>query len=287
MIFVPLLLGQLFALAVHNRFSWHAFVLTHLFGMLYQVYLLYTNDHADEVTDKSNQQFFLSGGSRVLPQGKLRANNLLLGARVVLVSLVLLTGVVALYHDRPWLPAGLLGAVALCWAYNRKPLQLSYRGHGEVLQGLGCGVVLPLIGYYMQNGSLHGFPWWTLLPLFLVFYAGNIITALPDFCSDQTSRKNTIPVRYGQQSARYLAVLLLAMAYVSLVGVEPAIGSGARASIVLPSLFVLLVVVGSGFIRTADVSNFLRCKAFVAAISASQAWFLCAWCGALLVQTLG
>ena len=284
MIFIPLLMGQALAFHAGGRFSWTFFLLTALFGALYQVYLLYTNDHADEAVDRANVQRWLSGGSRVLPEGKLQGRELLAGARVALAVLAGLVLYLAAVADRPWMPVGLLIAVALCWAYNRRPLRLSYRGHGEVLQGLGCGVLLPLIGYYMQQGTLHEFPWELLIPLYLVFHAGNIVTALPDYASDKSGGKNTFPVRHGQLKGRSIALLLLAIAYLGLAVTAPPLPHSALGLIVIVPIVVLVRVAASGLLRRADVSDFASCKAFVNWVSASQAWFLCAWVGVLFVD---
>ncbi|MEL7537741.1 MAG: prenyltransferase [Pseudomonadota bacterium] len=283
MIFIPLLMGQAFAFDAHGQFSGMSLLYTALFGVLFQVYLLYTNDHADEAIDKTNKQHWLSGGSRVLPEGKLRSADLLVGSRIAFALMLGLTFYLVVDHNRPWLPVGMALAVVLCWAYNRHPLRLSYRGHGEVLQGLGCGVLLPLIGFFMQTGSLQQFPWSALVSLFLVFYAGNIITALPDYRSDRAGGKHTYPVRYGELTARASALLLLAVAYISSVFAFPTTSPSRLAIVVIPACLVLIAIAGSGVLRNADVAEFSVCKSFVNWTSASQAWFLCAWIGVLFV----
>ncbi|MEM1411934.1 MAG: prenyltransferase [Pseudomonadota bacterium] len=283
MIFLPLLIGQLFAFDRHQQFSLTFFLYALLFGLLYQAYLLYLNDYADEAVDRTNDHYFLSGGSRVLPDGKLQAKHLLAGARVVLVILAALGAWLAIGAERPWFLIGLGLAVVLCWAYNAKPLQLSYRGHGEVLQGLGCGVLLPLIGFYLQQGSLQAFPWLALAPLYLLFHAGNIVTALPDYASDKVGGKHTVPVRIGEQRARKAALLLLLMAYGLVVAVNLALPPVALAIIVVPSLLILVGIVLSGLIIRADSANFGACKRFVSWVSLSQAWVLLAWVGVLLL----
>lgn len=282
MILVPLLLGQAFALQDGGRFSATYFAYACLFGVLYQVYLLYTNDHADAAIDLTNRQYWLSGGSRVLPEGKLTAQQLRVGAGAALAILVALTVYLAAVAQRPWMPVLLLPAVALCWAYNRPPLQWSYRGYGEVLQGLGCGVVLPVIGYYLQLGNVHAFPWPLLVPLYLVFYAGNLVTALPYYASDRAGGKRTFPVRHGQRRGRTTAVVLLAAAYLGLSVLAQHLSLARLGIIVIPSLLVLIGVVGSGLLRSADVADFPRCKTFVTWVSVSQGWFLFAWTGVLL-----
>ncbi|MEL6448368.1 MAG: prenyltransferase [Pseudomonadota bacterium] len=283
MIFVPLLIGQAFAFDNSGQFNGTLFLCALLFGALYQIYLLYTNDHADAAIDATNQQYWLSGGSRVLPEGKLTAAQLLNGARITLLVLVAFTVFLAVAAQRPLMPALLLIAVALCWGYNRKPLQLSYRGYGEVLQGLGCGVLLPLIGFYLQSGALDSFPWAAVIPLYLVFHAGNLVTALPDYASDKAGGKCTFPVRRGELAARWTAVLLLGVAYASLFFMAPTLSTAAVGVVVGPAALILVGLIVSGLIRRADVSAFSQCKAFVNGVSASQAWFLCAWVGAVFL----
>ena len=48
-------------------------------------------------------------------------------------------------------------ALLLLWLYSFKPVRLSYRGGGEILQALGTALVLPLLGFYAQSGSLAPF----------------------------------------------------------------------------------------------------------------------------------
>jgi 1,4-dihydroxy-2-naphthoate octaprenyltransferase len=283
MIFLPLLLGQAFAWEAHGQFSALMFMCALLFGALYQVYLLYTNDHADAALDLVNTQYWLSGGSRVLPEGKLGADDLLSGARIALAALAVLTLLMALFGARPWLPVFTLLVVLASWAYHRPPLQLAYRGHGEIPQGLACGVLLPLLGFYFQQGSLQQFPWPALVPLYLLFHAGNIITALPDYSSDKAGGKRTFAVRQGELKARITAIALLALAFASVPFVAGFASWAEAAIIVLPAVIILTGLTVSGLLHNADVANFPACKAFVTWVTVSQAWLLCAWPGVLLI----
>ncbi len=284
MLFVPLLIGQAFAFHVYQQFTLSFFLYTLVFGALYQVFLLYLNDYADEAIDKTNEQFWLSGGSRVIPQGKLQRSDLILGAKVAFVLLLGLTLFIAVFLDRPWLSVLVVLATVLCWAYNLPPIQLSYRGHGEILQGLGCGVLLPLIGFYMQRGSLHELPWLALIPLYLIFHASNIITALPDYQSDKKGSKKTCPVRRGERAARTIALVLLALAYVNIMLASLSISLAGLAIITIPSSLLLVFTIQSGLLRNANVTDFHKCKQFVNWTLASQAWFLCAWTVLLLMD---
>jgi 1,4-dihydroxy-2-naphthoate octaprenyltransferase len=154
---LPLLLGQAMAFAALGRFSVGLMYCAGIFGTLVQLVIVFVNDFADRETDAHNTTFSrFSGGSRVLPEGRIAPASLRRAALVVLALLGLFCGGLAL-AQRPWAPVFALATALLVWAYNHPPLRLAYRGHGELVQGLGIGVVLPLAGYYLQAGTLAGF----------------------------------------------------------------------------------------------------------------------------------
>ncbi len=284
MIFVPLFVGQAYAFYIGRNLSLVLFLYTLLFGLLYQVYLLYWNDAVDQAVDSLNTDYWLSGGSRVLVEGKLQREHLVSGARVALVGMLGLALFLAAFVERPWMLVAVPSVVALAWAYNNRPLQWSYRGHGEVLQGLGCGVLLPMIGFYMQQGSLQQFPWFALVPLYLIFYSGNIVTALPDYSADSAGGKNTFVVRHGERHARRTVLVFLALAYVCVVLVNRQLSIGSVAFVVLPSGLIHLYL-GTVEAKSRHRENLpMGTKTFVTWTSISQAWVLCVWCAVLLVN---
>lgn len=210
---VPLLLGQGLAVLVADAFSWALCGLVLLAGVLDQLFIVFANDVADEEGDRAHEAPTpFSGGSRVLVEGKLSAAQLRNGARVAALLLGLVALGTGLMFDRPWLVPLWGGGVALLWAYSYPPLRLSYRGYGEVAQGLGVGVGLPLIGYYTQVGNFDAFPWPALAPLFLLAFASNITTALPDVDADVACNKKTWPLRFGLRRARVHSLQLIAVA---------------------------------------------------------------------------
>ncbi len=208
---LPLLFGQALAFAVSGEGSLIVLGLVGLWGVLDQLFIVFANDFADRHDDPGGDaKTLFSGGSGVLPEGKLRPGQLLVAALGAYALLgVLSVGLDFFRCDAPWLSSlWLLGGV-LVWAYSYGPLRLSYRGNGEVLQGLGVGVVLPLVGYAAQRGNLDALPWLWLLPSFVFAFASNIMTALPDFKADRRANKRTWPVRFGLPKAAWGAAGLL------------------------------------------------------------------------------
>lgn len=200
---IPLLVGSALAADVQGGLNLKAIGLALWFGWLDQLTIVFANDVADQDADAQNDApTFLSGGSRVLVDGRLPPGALKWAAIANALGLVGFSVWQALTLDNWMLVPLALAALGLLWAYSFAPLRLSYRGHGELLQGLGTGVVLVLVGYCFQGAPLDSFRWSALVPMFLLGVAGNILTSLPDFPADRRADKRSYPVRFGQLIAR-------------------------------------------------------------------------------------
>ncbi len=200
----PLLVGQAAAWHVTGRFSGEILVGTLLWGVMDHLYIVFANEVADQHTDGAKRTL-LSGGSGVIVEQKLSSRALGNAAATAAAGLLGLSFAGAAW--RPVVPAFGLAALLLLWAYSFPPLRFSFRGGGEILQGLGVGVVLPALGYYAQSGGLSQ-PWlWA--PGFLLAASGHVLTALPDLESDQRANKRTVPVRFGELRARSISIILL------------------------------------------------------------------------------
>ncbi|MFO0663142.1 MAG: prenyltransferase [Polyangiaceae bacterium] len=235
---VPLLCGQALAYQAGFGFEAKSAVLVFTFGLFDQLAIVFSNDAADEETDRKNQTFTpFSGGSRVLVEGALSRSSLLRASFVcsflALVSLSLLASM-----GRSWL-LPFVGAFGLflLWAYSFPPLRLSYRGGGEVLQVLGTGVVLPLIGFLGQGGAPAAFSlaWFALLVPIRLSCA--IATALPDEPSDRASEKRTFVVLTSSTAASVAMFLLALVSFAAAMFVPGAahLLLGLRASDLLPA----------------------------------------------------
>jgi 1,4-dihydroxy-2-naphthoate octaprenyltransferase len=276
----PLLVGQGLAYAAFGEFSWSRAALAFSFGVLDQLFIVFANDAADVEADRLNKTYNrFSGGSRVVPEGKLSPRSLAHGAFLMVGLMALFSAFLTLRLQLMWMLILCTSAVGLLWAYSFPPLRLSYRGGGELLQGLGVGVVLPVIGYYLQCGSLAGFPLTALIPLFLLGYAGNIVTSLPDVPGDRAAGKRSLPVRRGQMTARVQCVIVIAAALAASRLVTP------KASV--PTLLALMALPAACLIaaltriKSADAAEHAACLRFVTACGAAITSAQLAWAFAL------
>ena len=235
-----LLFGQALAYHQTGQWSWWIFALVHAYGLFDQLYIVYANDYADHETDANNDTFTIfSGGSRALVDGDLEPRQVGIAA---IVMAVLCGGVgltLGLAFGLWWALPLILSGLVLLWAYSFPPLKLSYRGGGELLQTLGVGLVLPLVGFYAQAGSFEGFRWellWVVLPLELTCA---MCTALPDEPSDRLGDKNTSAVMLGVPGAQ-LAIFMLNLGAIALFPLVNWMSSGDPRSYLF-ILFPLLV----------------------------------------------
>lgn len=272
----PLLVGQGLAFAAFGEFSWSRAALAFSFGVLDQLFIVFANDAADVEADRLNKTYNrFSGGSRVVPEGKLSPRSLAHAAFLMVGLMALFSAYLTLQLRLMWMLILCTLAVGLLWAYSFPPLRLSYRGGGELLQGLGVGVVLPVIGYYLQCGSLTGFPLPALLPLFLLGYAGNIVTSLPDVPGDRAAGKRSLPVRRGQMAARVQCVVVIAVAIGASRLVAPHTTLPTLAALLaLPALCLLW---GLRYIKSADATEHAACLRFVLACGAAISLTQLAW----------
>ncbi|MCX8043331.1 MAG: prenyltransferase [Desulfobacterota bacterium] len=242
-IFFPLLLGQSCWYAQQKTLDIWILVLVHAYGLCVQLYIVYANDYADTATDRINSTYNLfSGGSRVLVDGLLIPRELLAGIMITVLATILVGAMLWHFAARPFSLLFIAVSLGLLWLYSYKPVQLSYRGGGELLQMLGVGGVLPLFGYYAQAGTVTGFPLMFLAFILPAQLSCALATALPDQPSDRQSGKRTCAVLFGAAATKVIISALNIVSIATCLFVFPR----APLRCVMPSLvcnaFMLMLI---------------------------------------------
>ena len=212
-----------------------------------QIMTHYSNDYFDLAADRANlTPTRWSGGSGILPAGLLSpklalamavaAGLLALGASMWL-ALALPTGRLAL-------PL-LLMALLLAWNYSAPPLQLHSTGIGEAVAAVLIAGLTPIIGYYLQVGTLTLLPLLAVMPLIVLQSMMLLLIEFPDARGDAAVGKNTLVVRLGPARAARLLQALIAMhvlliPLLALAGLPPLV-AGALALFNAPGLLWLLL----------------------------------------------
>lgn len=233
-----MLLGQAAAWHVTGGISVGWLVASLVWGALDHLFIVFANDYADRDAD-SGRRTLLSGGSGVLPEGKLTPSSMRRAAVLAAAALLSWSVVLAL-SGRPATPAYTVAALLLLWLYSFEPARMSYRGGGELLQGVGLGVGLPSLGYYLQTEIVFA-PTWVLGPAVVIGTCANVLSALPDVEDDRRANKRTWPVRFGVVPSVRVAVTGIALSSFAVFLWTPAIPVTIRALVGCVPMLPLLV----------------------------------------------
>ncbi|MCS6886678.1 MAG: prenyltransferase [Chloroflexus sp.] len=159
----------------------------------------YSNDYFDHDADLANTTpTRWSGGSRVLPEGRLPAQAALIAALSWGVLAILLALLCVARSPNPTLSASLLGvAIGLAWVYSGPPLYLHRRGWGEVAGALLVPGMTALVGFALQTGTIQPLIILLIIPLCLLQFAMLVAVSLPDVAGDRAAGKRTLAVIFG------------------------------------------------------------------------------------------
>jgi 1,4-dihydroxy-2-naphthoate octaprenyltransferase len=167
-----------------------------------------------------------SGGKRVMVDALLTRRETWTIAFVFGGVGVLLGASIVLLQAPSAIWVGVVG-VALGWSYHGPPLQLAYRGLGELDVVLCYGPLLSMSTYVIQT---DGYAWdvvWLSLPLGMLIMAFLWVNEFPDHDADAAHGKNNLIVALGKHRAsRVLPVIYVAafalLAFLPVVTLLPA-----------------------------------------------------------------
>lgn len=240
-VIIPVLWGSAYA-AGTAPMRWQGLALACAWAWIDQLFIVFANDLADERVDRLGRATPMSGGSRVLVEGKLTPRQLARAAALAATALLALSLALS-WSLHSWVPLACGGAaLVLMWAYSFAPLRLSYGRGGMLAQALGMGVVLPILGFVLQGRELVDINWLALGPTMSLAASSHLLTALPDIEGDRRGHKRTRAVRVGEARARVeaFAWMLLAVTLAT---------AFAGVSITAASSAIALIVVGYAFAR--------------------------------------
>jgi 1,4-dihydroxy-2-naphthoate octaprenyltransferase len=279
----PLLYGQALAYGLHGAFEWRLLLLVQLFGFFDHLFIVYANEIADFVSDAQNTTFNrFSGGSRVVLEGKLAPFDLAVGSTLAFFAMSFVAADLVFREHRMWMVVMAAMASHLLWIYSFPPFRLSYRGGGEFIQGVGIGVLLPLIGFYAQTGTFKDFNPATLFPAFLLAYAGNLTTSLPDAPSDALTSKRSYAVRKGERATRTTSLAIIVVAAIATPLAAP--DAGILAWLLVPAVTAVILVRNVPLLEQADAVNRPLCERFVGQNVLGISVVLVGWAAALVLS---
>ncbi len=190
-------------------FLWQPYLLCWAAAWLLEAIAVLTNEIHDVPTDTHNRNSGpFTGGSRVIVQGLLTAQQLHRGRNVAAGSLACVIVWLTLLPETslPGLLSLIVAALTLGIGYTAPPLKLAYRTCGEPVVALTHSALVVLLGHVSQGGAAHTGPWLLALPMFFAVLPAIILAGFPDLEADEAAGKKTLAVRCGRRAAACMAL---------------------------------------------------------------------------------
>jgi 1,4-dihydroxy-2-naphthoate octaprenyltransferase len=208
-------LGAAVAAYLGHEIDWARYAWGQLAVTATQLMVHYSNDYFDLEADLANATpTDWSGGSRVLPRGELPRSVALVAAFVFTALALIATVVLQAGLSSGTVPIALIVvALVLSWAYSAPPFRLHSRGVGELAAMIIVTLLVPLIGFSSQTGTLEPLALVSAAPLCFLQFAMLLAVEFPDEAGDAVVGKRTLVVRLGAGRAAGLYVAALVLAY--------------------------------------------------------------------------
>ncbi len=175
----------------------------------------YADEYADLDTDSITRRTWFSGGSGVLPEGRLPPRFALRMALAMLMITLFLAGAGWIWGMFTLDYLALLAlSLFLGWSYSMPPLRLERRGWGELDNAFLGGFSMVLAGYLPQTGNVDLDSLFFCVPMFLVVLINLIPVHWSDREADRAVGKITMVVKMGEKASE-LYLLLIASLYVA------------------------------------------------------------------------
>ena len=111
-------------------------------------------------------------------------------------------------------------SLALVFAYAVPPFRLIYSGYGELVQGLFLTILIPALGYLLQNANLFQALGMFTFPLMALYLAMTLALSLETYYSEIKAGRQNLMIRLGWQRGMTLHNLLVFFAFL-LIGLGP------------------------------------------------------------------
>ncbi|MCB1645666.1 MAG: prenyltransferase [Pseudomonadales bacterium] len=171
---------------------------------------VYDYDSGTDLAVAPEDKTDFSGGKRVMVDQLLSRQQTWLIAFLFGAAGLMIGALIVFMREPQVFWIGMAGLI-LGWSYHGPPLQLVYRGLGEIAVLLIYGPVIALSTYLIQRHHWNTEVLWLSLPLGIFITAFLWVNEFPDHDADQSANKRNMVVLLGKHRAsRTLPVIYLA-----------------------------------------------------------------------------
>jgi 1,4-dihydroxy-2-naphthoate polyprenyltransferase len=212
--FVPVLLGTALALQYGNTHL-GLFIAMLLASLLIQAATNMFNEYYDFKRGLDNEHSVGIGGTIVRDGIKPKT---VMKIALSLYGISLLLGVY-ICMSSSWMLA-LVGLVCMAFGYlySGGPLPIAYTPFGELFSGFFMGLLITLITFFIQTGTVTTTSILVSMPIFILVGAINFSNNIRDLDGDKENGRKTLAILLGKEKAVYLLAIMFIVSYIWVIG---------------------------------------------------------------------
>ncbi|WP_423407765.1 1,4-dihydroxy-2-naphthoate polyprenyltransferase [Heyndrickxia sp. MSNUG] len=212
--FAPVLLGT--ALAIETSgIHWGLFLAMLIASLLIQAATNMFNEYYDYVRGLDNENSIGIGGAIVRHGIKPKT---VLNLAFSLYGISVLLGVYICMNSSWWVAAVGVISLAAGYLYTGGPLPIAYTPFGELVAGFFMGVLIILISFYIQTGTITETSVLVSVPSFLLVGAILLANNIRDLDGDKEFGRKTLAILLGRKGAIRLLAGMFIISYGWVIG---------------------------------------------------------------------
>jgi 1,4-dihydroxy-2-naphthoate octaprenyltransferase len=212
--FAPVLLGT--ALAIENNgIHWGLFLAMLIASLLIQAATNMFNEYYDFKRGLDNENSIGIGGAIVRHGIK---PGTVISLAFGLYGIAVLLGVYICMNSSWWVAAVGVVSLAAGYLYTGGPLPIAYTPFGELVAGFFMGVLIILISFYIQTGTVTLTSVLVSFPSFLLVGAILLANNIRDLDGDKEFGRRTLAILLGRSGAIKLLAGMFIVSYLWVIG---------------------------------------------------------------------
>ncbi|MGG3560253.1 1,4-dihydroxy-2-naphthoate polyprenyltransferase [Neobacillus rhizosphaerae] len=212
--FVPVILGTALALK-SGKIHFGLFLAMLIASLLIQAATNMFNEYFDFKRGLDNEHSVGIGGSIVRDGIK---PNTVMKIALSLYGIALLLGVYICLNSSWWLAAVGLVCMAVGYLYSGGPLPIAYTPFGELFSGFFMGMLIILITFFIQTGTVTKTSILISIPILVLVGAINFSNNIRDLDGDKENGRKTLAILIGKKKAIRLLAVMFIFSYIWILG---------------------------------------------------------------------
>jgi 1,4-dihydroxy-2-naphthoate polyprenyltransferase len=207
--FAPVLLGTALAIEVTD-INMLLFLAMLIASLLIQAATNMFNEYYDYKRGLDTEESIGIGGAIVRNGIK---PGTVLGLALGLYGISILIGIYICMNTSWWLAAVGLVSMLIGYLYTGGPWPIAYTPFGELFAGFFMGMLIILIAFYIQTGTVTGTSVIVALPSFILVGAILLANNIRDFDGDKEFGRKTLAILVGKKNAVKLLAGMFILSY--------------------------------------------------------------------------